>query len=49
MTDLTDIIQQVKRANDIVDVIGPYLDFGKKALRIGRAVLFTVKKRRLFA
>ena len=26
MVDLTDFIQQVKRANDIVDVIGSYLE-----------------------
>lgn len=30
MTDLTDIIQQVKRANDIVDVIGSYLELRQK-------------------
>lgn len=30
MVDLTDIIQQVKRANDIVDVIGSYLELRQK-------------------
>ena len=30
MADLTDIIQQVKRANDIVDVIGSYLELRQK-------------------
>lgn len=30
MADLTDIIQQIKRANDIVDVIGSYLELRQK-------------------
>lgn len=30
MADLTDIIQQVKRANDIVDVVGSYLELRQK-------------------
>ncbi|MCM1195309.1 MAG: DNA primase, partial [Firmicutes bacterium] len=30
MTDLTDFIQQVKRSNDIVDVVGSYLELRQK-------------------